>query len=77
MGAAGDRLAVVNTSGRVHGVAGLRVADASVMPCLPAGNTDLPTVMIAEKIAAAVVNGQAPMEGRLQEGNRIRLESAH
>ena len=58
MGAAGDRLAVVDTSGRVHGVAGLRVADASVMPCLPAGNTYLPTVMIAEKIAVAVVPGE-------------------
>ncbi|OGA41321.1 MAG: hypothetical protein A3G24_17035 [Betaproteobacteria bacterium RIFCSPLOWO2_12_FULL_62_13] len=58
MGAAGDRLAVVDTSGRVHGVAGLRVADASVMPCLPAATTYLPTMMIAEKIAAAIVSGK-------------------
>ena len=59
MGAAGNRLAVVDTgSGRVHGVAGLRVADASLMPTLPAGNTYLPTMMIAEKIAAAIVSGE-------------------
>ena len=41
--------------GRVHGVAGLRVADASVMPTVPRGNTNLPTIMIAEKLAAAML----------------------
>ena len=54
MGAADDPDAVVDPEGRVHGVAGLRVADASVMPTVPRGNTNLPTLMIAEKLAAAM-----------------------
>jgi 5-(hydroxymethyl)furfural/furfural oxidase len=57
MGAAGDRQAVVDPSARVHGVAGLRVVDASIMPVIPRGNTNLPTLMVAEKIAAAMVDG--------------------
>jgi 5-(hydroxymethyl)furfural/furfural oxidase len=54
MGASDDPDAVVDPEGRVHGVAGLRVADASVMPAVPRGNTNLPTLMIAEKLAAAM-----------------------
>jgi choline dehydrogenase len=49
-----DRLAVVDASLRVHGVAGLRVIDASVMPTLVGGTTHAATVMIAEKGAALV-----------------------
>jgi len=49
-----DRLAVVDASLRVHGVAGLRVVDASVMPALVGGTTHAATVMIAEKGAALV-----------------------
>jgi 5-(hydroxymethyl)furfural/furfural oxidase len=55
MGRADDRDAVVDNAGRVHGVAGLRVVDASVMPTLPAGNTNVPVIMIAEKMAAAML----------------------
>ena len=55
MGAAGDPLAVVDSSTRVRGVAGLRVVDASIMPVVPRGNTNLPTLMIAEKVAAAML----------------------
>ena len=54
MGAADDRDAVVDPAGRVIGVGGLRVADASVMPVVPRGNTNLPTIMVAEKLAAAI-----------------------
>jgi choline dehydrogenase-like flavoprotein len=46
-----DALAVVDPQLRVHGVANLRVCDASVMPRLPSGNTNAPTIMIAERCA--------------------------
>ena len=57
MGAPGDRLAVVDPRARVYGVAGLRVVDASIMPAIPRGNTNIPTLMVAEKIAAAMGDG--------------------
>jgi choline dehydrogenase len=53
-----DELAVVDPQLRVHGVTGLRVIDASVMPVVPRGNTNAPTMMIAEK-GAAVMRGAA------------------
>jgi 5-(hydroxymethyl)furfural/furfural oxidase len=55
MGAANDRDAVVDTAGRVRGIAGLRVIDASIMPTAPRGNTNIPTIMLAEKISAGMV----------------------
>ena len=51
MGAAGDAQAVVDSELRVRGVAGLRIADASVMPTITSGNTNSPTLMIAERAA--------------------------
>jgi choline dehydrogenase len=54
MGADGDAMAVVDGQCRVRGVAGLRVVDASVMPTLVGGNTNAPTIMIAEKISDAI-----------------------
>ena len=54
MGSRGDAMAVVDSSLRVIGVAGLRVVDASVMPLITSGNTNSPTVMIAEKAALMI-----------------------
>ncbi len=55
MGSASDPLAVVDERLRFHGIAGLRVVDASVMPTITSGNTNTPTAMIAEKGSAMIV----------------------
>jgi 5-(hydroxymethyl)furfural/furfural oxidase len=51
MGAPDDRAAVTDAVGRVRGVGALRVIDASIMPTVPRGNTNIPTIMVAEKLA--------------------------
>jgi choline dehydrogenase len=60
MGVEGDGAAVVDGSLKVLGLAGLRVVDASVMPTVPRGNTNAPTIAIAER-AADLIQGRAPL----------------
>ena len=57
MGAHDDPGAVTDPSARVHGVGGLRVCDASIMPSVPCANTNIPTIMIGEKVAATILAG--------------------
>ena len=54
MGRPDDPMSVVDTQGRVKGVQGLRVVDASIFPVVPCANTNFPVLMTAEKIAAAM-----------------------
>ncbi|KQQ59431.1 sorbosone dehydrogenase [Pseudomonas sp. Leaf129] len=57
MGRADDPQAVTLNDGRVIGVTGLRVCDASLMPAIPCANTNVPTIMIAERIADLIKAG--------------------
>jgi len=61
IGTAGDRHAVVDGRGAVHGVDGLYVADASIMPTITRGNVNLPTAMIGARVAAGLL-GLAPAD---------------
>ncbi len=56
MGASHEESSVVDNHCRVHGLEGLRVVDASVIPELPGGNTNAPTIMVAERIAAELLD---------------------
>ena len=56
MGADNDPMAVTDNQGRVRGVAGLRVVDASIFPVVPSANTNFPTIMTAEKISDTILS---------------------
>ena len=55
-----DEMAVVDPEGRVHGIEGLRVADASLMPRIISGNTNAPSIMIGEKVADHIKGKREP-----------------
>jgi len=55
MGPAGDPMAVVDSRLQCHRIPGLRIADASVMPTITSGNTNSPTLMIAERAAEMIL----------------------
>jgi 5-(hydroxymethyl)furfural/furfural oxidase len=58
MGAEDDPMAVTDPAGRVRGVAGLRVVDASIFPVVPCANTNFPVLMTAEKCSDAILEGR-------------------
>jgi choline dehydrogenase len=60
MGLASDPMAVVDDAARVHGLEGLRVVDASIMPNVVSGNLNAPTIMMAEKLADVIL-GAPPL----------------
>ena len=60
MGPADDPTAVVDERGFVHGLRGLRIADASIMPRVPSANTNIPTIMIGERMGEWAREDLAP-----------------
>jgi choline dehydrogenase len=60
MGRVDDPMAVLDSHLRLRGVHGLRVVDASVMPAITSGNTNSPTLMIAEKAAGWIIAENKP-----------------
>ena len=72
MGRADDDRAVVDSRLRVRGVAGLRIVDASVMPFITSGNTNSPTLMIAERASDMIRADRRAAH----EATQVRTEAA-
>ena len=60
MGTRNNREAVVDAHGKVHGLSKIRIVDASIMPAATNGNTNSPTIMIAEKLSDSIL-GKYPL----------------
>jgi choline dehydrogenase len=71
-----DREAVVDPRLRVHGIAGLRVADASIMPTVTTGNTNAPTIMIGERLAEFVAGRPQAQPHKIPEANPLRSDGS-
>ncbi len=67
MGRVDDPMAVTDNQGRVRGVEGLRVVDASIFPVVPCANTNIPTIMTAEKISDAILEHAGASRARLAD----------
>jgi 5-(hydroxymethyl)furfural/furfural oxidase len=76
MGADGDPMAVTDPQGRVRGVDGLRVVDASIFPLVPCANTNFPTLMAAEKIADGIMQEKSHTMGGVGRPGSSSLQPA-
>ena len=75
MGLKTDKYAVVDNSGKVHGLSNLRVVDASIMPFAPNGNTNAPTIMIAEKISDEILGSKPLTRIELQTWQSLNYQT--
>ena len=69
-------MAVVDSQLRVHGVEGLRVVDASIMPTIITGNTNAATIMIGEK-TADLIKGAGHISEQERQSNKTRALVSH